>query len=1034
VRHVPRSFLEVFMLRRVFSPLHLSFLFLIFVKLSTVAQTADAGQNPLWAERKDRITQYVDDERRIVLQGQRHPLATPDRQAGVVEPGYRMERMILSLRASSAQQQALDELLAAQRDPESAYYQQWLTPRSYGERFGVSESDLSQIVNWLQWHGMSVEEVTAGRRAIVFSGTAAQVEAAFHTPIRTYVVAGELHHANAQDPQIPQALAQVIGGLVSLHDFRSQPMHVVLNPPAPQFTSGSAHYLTPADFATIYDVASLYQQGLNGSGQSIAVVGRSNINLTDVRQFRSSFGLPANDPQVIVNGANPGIVSIGEEVEADLDVQWAGALASNAAVKFVVSASTGSSDGVYLSAQYIVNHNLAPVMTISFGLCEAALGSSGNAFINSLWQQAAAQGITVLVSSGDSGAAGCDSSSATTARAGRGVNGLCSSPYSVCVGGTQFNDTANPSAYWSSSNASGTQASALSYIPEFVWNESGSSGLWASGGGVSTIYAKPSWQAGPGVPADGHRDVPDVSLTSAGHDGYLVYLNGGMIVVGGTSAATPSFASLMALVLQEAGARVGNANPAFYALASRQALSGGAAVFHDITSGNNSVPGVSGFSATAGYDLATGLGSVDAYQLVHHWSEASTVPAFQLSASVNSVSLAAGASGTLNLTVSVSGGFSSAVSLSVSGLPTGVTSTLTPAQFSAPGSGTSVLKLTAATAAQPGSYTITITATGGGITKTATSTLTLLLPPTFTLAVSPSSLSLAAGNRGSVTLTTTASGTFKAAVSLAVSGLPSGVTASFAPSSIASPGSGKSTLTVTATTAAKPGSYTITITAAGGGITRTATSTVTLLVPPTFTLAVSPSSLTVAAGNRGSVTLTTTANTSFKAAVSLAVSGVPSGMTASFAPASIASPGSGRSTLTLTAGTGVAAGAYSLTITATGGGVTQTAKITVNVPGFTLTASASTVSLRPGGKATVILTSRATGGFNAALAVSVSGAPRGVTASLSPQTIAAPGNGASTLTLTRASTASVGAFRLTLTATGGGVTRTVTVTLNVTSN
>jgi subtilase family serine protease len=149
-------------------------------------------------------------------------------------------------------------------------------------------------------------------------------------------------------------------------------------------------------------------------------------------------------------------------------------------------------------------------MSMSFGLCEAALGSSGNNFINSLWQQAAAEGITVFVSSGDSGAAGCDSSGAPSGTHGRGINGLCSSPYSVCVGGTQFDDTGNPSLYWSSFNSSGTQASAQSYIPEKVWNESGNSGLWSGGGGVSTVYSKPSWQTGTGVPSDNKRDVPDV--------------------------------------------------------------------------------------------------------------------------------------------------------------------------------------------------------------------------------------------------------------------------------------------------------------------------------------------------------------------------------------------------------------------------------------------------------------------------------------------------------------------------------------------
>jgi subtilase family serine protease len=273
-----------------------------------------------------------------------------------------------------------------------------------------------------------VDEVTAGRSAVVFSGTAEQVESAFHTQIRTYQVAGKLYHANASNPEIPAALASVVGGVVSLHDFRSEPSHAPVRIASPEMTYGGGHYLAPADFATIYDLTPVYQQALTGSGEAIAIAGRSNIYMSDVAQFRSVFGLPANNPQIIITGANPGVANSDDETEADLDVEWAGAVAKSATIDFVVSASTNSSDGVALSAQYIVNHNLAPVMSTSFGLCEAALGSSGNNFYNSLWEQAAAQGITVFVSAGDSGAAGCDSSSATTATRGRGVNGICSSP------------------------------------------------------------------------------------------------------------------------------------------------------------------------------------------------------------------------------------------------------------------------------------------------------------------------------------------------------------------------------------------------------------------------------------------------------------------------------------------------------------------------------------------------------------------------------------------------------------------------------
>jgi pseudomonalisin len=696
------------------------FLSLLTLDLPAQAQPQADPPSPLFTQPpfvqvRDRITHFIDDEQRVTLRGNRHPLAVAQSDAGRVAPEFPMQHMILTLLPDAAQQDALNRLLEAQHNAESPYYHQWLVPEQFAELFGVSAADAEQVAGWLQGHGLLVEEVTAGRHSIIFSGTAAQVESAFHTPIHAYRIGNELHHANVKDPEIPSALLQVVGGVVSLHDFRSQPLHNGARLPSPNFSNGGSYYLAPSDFATIYDLVPLYQQSINGTGQSIAIVGRSNIKLADVRQFRTFFALPVNDPQIILNGSDPGIFSSGEETEADLDVEWSGAVARNAAIKFVVSKSTNSSDGVYLSAQYIVNHNLAPVMSTSFGLCEAALGSSGNGFLNSLWQQAAAEGITVFVSSGDDGAAGCDSASAASATHGRGVNGLCSPPYSVCVGGSQFNDTSSPSLYWAVSNNSSTQASALSYIPEVVWNESGSGyGLWSSGGGMSAIYTKPSWQTGTGVPADGKRDVPDVSLTAAGHDGYLIYQEGRLYVVGGTSAASPSFAGVMALVVQHTAARQGNANTTFYALASKQ-RAGGAPVFHDITSGNNSVPGLTGFNATAGYDQATGLGSVDASVLVSHWSDATpSTPAFRATASATSISVAAGSNKSLTLNVAVSGGFNAAVSFSVTGLPSGVSATITPVTLTAPGSGASVLKLTATSKAKLGTQSITVSAASSG--------------------------------------------------------------------------------------------------------------------------------------------------------------------------------------------------------------------------------------------------------------------------------------------------------------------------------
>ena len=728
----------------------------------------------------ERITKAVDDRMTVRRPGNRHPLARPEFDAGAAAPETRMERMVLVLEPDAAQQQELEALVAAQQDPVSPQYQQWLSPEEFGRRFGVSEQDLKRVTDWLEGHGFEVEPVSIGRREILFSGTAGQVQSAFHTEVHGYNVNGASHHANAADPEIPEALAEVVSGIVSLHDFHTQPQHRIAETAdvlAPDYTSGSSHYLSPADFATIYDVTGLYSQSIDGTGQAVAVVGRTNLKLSDVQAFRSQFGLPANNPTVVLNGPDPGIVSADEQMEAMLDVEWAGAVARKASIQFVVSASTNTTDGVSLSAQYIVNHNLAPIVTLSFSSCEAAMGTSGNKFWNALWQQAAAQGMTVLVASGDSGAAGCDGSSAQTATAGAAVNGLCSTPYSSCVGGTQFADTANPGTYWSSSNTGGTYASALSYIPEATWNTSatisGGSGLWASGGGVSQVYGKPSWQAGPGVPSDGHRDVPDVSLTSSSHDAYLVVMNGKTYAVAGTSAATPSLAGLLALVLQKVNARQGNVNPAFYTLAAKQAA-GGAAVFHDITAGNNSVPGVSGFSAGAGYDAATGLGSVDASILVNHWTDASVpAPAFQVSANPASVTVTQGSNSTVTLGVTVSGGFNSPIALSTGALPAGVTAALSASSLASPGSGSVSLKISAGAQMTPGSYTVSVAANGGGLSKSVSLPVTIVQNCSYAIAPSSATVPAAAGSY-SVAVTTQAGCSWNAATATGWISLTSG--------------------------------------------------------------------------------------------------------------------------------------------------------------------------------------------------------------------------------------------------------------------
>lgn len=622
----------------------------------------------LHAQARQRITQPVDNQMLIRLPGTTHPLATEVNDRGRVAGGLAMDSMLLVLKSSPEQETALEQLLAEQQDPASPHYREWLTPQQFGERFGLSQQDLDVITDWLQDRGFRVNSVAEGRRTIEFSGTARQVEEAFQTEIHNYQVNGAGHVANATDIAIPEALGPVVGGIASLHDFPVHPLYHRVGTPvtesvrpgalSPAFNlSGGGHAIGPYDFATIYDVAALWNLSYDGTGQTIAIAGHTNIKLSDVTAFRTYFSLPANNPQIIVNGPDPGIISADEETEADLDVEWSGAVAKGATVKFVVSRSTNSTDGLDLSNQYIINNNLASVMSLSFGACEAELGSE-NQFYNSLWSQAASQGISVFVASGDSGPAGCDfpvsydskgDNTTKPASGGLAVNGLASTPFNVAVGGTELNQGSG--TYWNST-MDAHHASAIGYIPEVVWQQSSyttpgaaANNLYAGSGGVSILYGTPAWQTGTGVPAadpfaasQHHRYLPDV-LSAGGYDAYIMEQEGNMYLVGGTSVSSPSFAGIMAIVNQYTGEHNGNPNLRFYPLAA-QAPS----VFHDVTSGTNAVPcaggspgcsaaapstnigHMNGYSAGAGYDLATGWGSVDAYSLATHWSNVTTPP------------------------------------------------------------------------------------------------------------------------------------------------------------------------------------------------------------------------------------------------------------------------------------------------------------------------------------------------------------------------------------------------------------------------
>ncbi len=993
---------------------------------------------------QDRITSAIVPSVRTVIPNLVYPAIASAKSSQEVESGFELQHMILTLQPSATQQSALTSLLTQQLNPNSPNFHKFLTPAQFAASFGVSKNDLAKIETWLTGNGFHIDEMVPNNLAIVFSGTASQVEATFNTQIRQYVVNGETHYANATAPEIPTALASVVQGLVKLNDFHSKSPSV--NPKAlPLYNAASgAHYLVPADYAVIYDLNALYQSGFSGAAQTIAIVGRSDVNSSDIASFRADYGLPGNAiTPVYATGTDPGITGNADTIEGTLDVEWAGAVAPKANIDYVIAASTAVSDGVDLAAQYAVAHNVAPILSVSYGACEA---SANNAFYNNLWQQAAAQGISVIVAAGDSGAAGCDSSTATIGTV-QSVNAICSTPYDTCVGGTMFNDTVNPGQYWYPGN-NAVMGSAVSYIPEVAWNESalnGGSGLIASGGGESGVYLKPYWQTGTGVPADGHRDVPDVALTAAQHDGYIIYYDGAPMSVAGTSAATPSFAAIVALVNQKVGSSQGNINQVLYPLATHGSQTG-TAIFHDVTTGNNSVPGVSGYGATPGYDLVTGLGSVDATLLANNWT--SVTGGFTLTASANSVNVAPGINGSLTLSVADLGTFNSAVTLILtSTLPAGVVGNFAPGTIT--GNGSSLLTFAASGSAISGTYPVTVTANGANFTRTVSFNLVVIVSTNCVLSASPTLLTVVQGQATSAKLVCgSAQGIFSSPLSLSITGTPTGATSSFSPAATLVPSTGVSNLIINATTAATPGTYNVVVKATlpNSTFSTSISIPITINAPATFKVTPSATSLSIAQGTGATLTLSSLHSGSFNNPITFQTSGLPSSVSATLSASTIAAPGDGTLTITLQATSIATPTTYTMTVLAQGGGLSLKIPIAVQVtaaPSFTLTSSSAVMTLRqtyvptigtptPGTASLVFTTGTLTNNFNAPIILSISTLPTGVTAAFSPSTISAPGGGASTLTLTASATATTGISTFTVTAVGGTITRTVTIKLTLT--
>ena len=655
---------------------------------------------------------------------------------GLVSDALPMEHMLLLLRRPAQQEQALAQFMAEQNAPDSPNYHHWLTSEEIGE-YGLAQSDIDTITAFLALEGFSVNGVSADRMTIDFSGTAGQVRNAFLAPIHTLVVNGESHIANVAVPQIPIALSPAIVGIVSLNNFRAHSHRTKATTDYTVSSAYHdivpADLATIYNLNPLFNAS----PKIDGTGQTIVLLEEQDLYASaDIDRFRSVFGLPAfgvggpTFSQVHPGGCtDPGNKNDGTDGEVELDIEWAGAAAPGASLVMASCADTSCTYGVMLAMQGLNSANdSARLWSISYGVCEASNGSAQNAAFSTTYQTAAARGVSVFVSTGDEGAASCDANQ-TNATHGIAVNGWASTPYNVAVGGTDFGDTydGTTDTYWNTTNTA-TYGSAKSYINEIPWNDSCASDLIAAYNGFTQTYgssgfcnsskaqsknlsgqyiylttasgsggpsrcakgnssnasivsgscagnAKPSWQSGLfGNPADGVRDIPDVSLFAANgawHH-YFVYCysntaagHGGQACTGapsswsgagGTSFSTPIMAGIQALVNQRTGSAQGNPNSTYYALAAAEygtngntacdsSLGNGVAsscIFHDVTLGSTNVnctgsvnclmPSGSigvlstsssdyepSFDAGDGWDFATGIGTVNAANLANNW-------------------------------------------------------------------------------------------------------------------------------------------------------------------------------------------------------------------------------------------------------------------------------------------------------------------------------------------------------------------------------------------------------------------------------
>ena len=887
----------------------------LLISLSLLGVAA-LGQQPA-----ERITAEINDNERTTIPGSHSPLARPENETGRMAGDVKLEGLSIVFRRTPEQEADLQVLIAAQHDPTSPWYHRWLSPKEFAARFGVADADIAKVQFWLEKRGFTVGEVSPSRNRITFSGTIEQVEASFGTEMHYYKVDGETHFSASRDISVPAALSSLVLTVTNLSSFHPRP-HVRLRGPlpavSPNFTSSQSgnHFLTPKDVATIYNVTSAYNAGFNGAGQSIAVVGQSDIVMTDIEHFQTAAGFtPVKDPvKILASTTNPGIKS-RDEAESDLDLEYTSTIANGASIYFVFSSA-----GAFDALTYAVDHNTASIISVSYGICEIALGSTGYSGNNAVLAQAASQGQSVIAASGDSGSTDCSGTAGlTTAQQQElAVDFPASSQYVTGMGGTEFPvaDVSGPNAslYWepAPSKTVDLVSSAIQYIPEQVWNDDVAEGaLDSGGGGVSTLTSRPSWQTGvQGIPSGTMRLVPDISLSSSNtiapylfcssdtstkvtgscSNGFRDTNNTNLTAAGGTSFAAPIFAGMLAVINQAAGtAAQGVVNPTLYKLAANSSTA-----FHDITSGGNqcllsssticSGAAVSEYIATTGYDEASGLGSIDFFNLLSAWPvsskttlvAATTTPAPGAS-DVITISVASAAPSS---TTTATGTVSLTVDGSPQASPVALVNGSAAYSFSSSTTGSHTI---AATYSGDSKYT----ASAGSVTVTVTgnqSSNTILSAAATTLAAGASDLVTITVASGSASSTATPTGSLTITVD----------------NSLQTPtltlANGSATYSFSSMTA---GSHTISAAYSGDSIYAPSTGSVTVnVVAKSFKLAAT--SVTVASGSPGTSTVTITPQGGYAGTIAWTISSSPALTNGCFSLPTTTVSGTSAVTATLT--------------------------------------------------------------------------------------------------------------------------------------